>query len=184
MVEQEVSHFGSDLWIADIKNLCFSYLKNLQKRPGGRFLKFNDCLGTKEEPGPLVQEYHSTVNKFKVEIFGNNASNSQIDYHKIAALYIRAFLIHHPFCIDVPDESKYFEVCLYVKLANEYFSIPFLTAMLRAWNHDYTKLLRMTPIYKDNFIKLLYRFKKNPALFDFVSLSNIIYLIEQHYFLP
>ncbi|MDR2630045.1 MAG: hypothetical protein LBC60_03890 [Spirochaetaceae bacterium] len=181
---EDVSLFGSDSWIADINELCFDYLKNLQKRPGGRFLRFRDeLLGTKAKPGPIIQEYHSSVTKAKMEIYGKNARDAHIDYHKIAALYIRSFLIHCPFISDIPNETKYYEVCLYVKLANEYFSIPFLAAVFKAWNHDCERALRMEPIYKDNFIKLLYRFKKDPDKLDYASLANMIYLIEQRYFL-
>jgi hypothetical protein len=125
MMEEDVSLFGSDSWIADINELCFNYLQNLQKRPEGRFLRFrDDLLGTEAKPGPIIEEYHGSVNKVKREIYGEKAKDSHIDYHKIAALYIRSFLIHWPFILDVPDETKYYEVCLYVKLANEYFSIP------------------------------------------------------------
>ena len=35
------------------------------------------------------------------------------------------------FYFDVPDETKYFDVCLYTKLANEYFVIAFLESIFR-----------------------------------------------------
>jgi hypothetical protein len=174
--------FGSDKWIPDVVDMCLDFLKAMQTRPGGRFLKFNDEFGTPEKPGRIVEEYHKTAARFKVEVFGDNAVNAYIDYHKIAALYIRAILIHRPFFLDVPDETKYFEVCLYVKNANEYFLISYLEAIFRSWNNDFNGMLSIPSPYLDNFIKLLYHFKKNPEILDCASLSNIIYLIEQKYF--
>jgi hypothetical protein len=179
----EASKLGSDSWLPALNNLCFDYLRNLQKRPGGRFLKFQDeLLGTIDNPGPIVTEYHRSAIEFKVEVFDKNASISHIDHHKIAALYIRSFLIYRPFINDVPDVTKYFEVSIYAKLANEYFSLPFLETIFRAWNNNYSDKLRITNPYKDNFIKLLYRYHSAPQNLDFAALSNIIYLIEKQYF--
>ena len=174
--------FGSDTWIVGLKILCFNFLKNLQKRPGGAFLKFRDDLGTVEKPGRIVKEYHRTVTLLKKNIFGKDADHSLVDYHKIAALYIRSFLKFKPFFLDIPKETKTPDLCLYTKLPNEYFAIPFLDAVFRAGNEDYNRQLRMDPAYRDDFIKLLYHYKKDISLFDPVSFSNIIFLIEQQYF--
>ena len=174
--------FGSDEWIPDLKILCLNYLENLQKRPGGRFLKFSDEIGTIEEHGRIIEEYHRTAAISKTEIYGGNAITARIDHHKIGALYIRAFLKYKPFYFDVPDKTRYFETCLYTKLANEYFSIPFLAVLFKSWNNDFDGTLEMDTIYKDNFIKLLYRYKKDINLLDPMALSNVIYLIEQRYF--
>jgi len=86
------------------------------------------------------------------------------------------------FYFDVPDETKYFDVCLYTKLANEYFVIAFLESIFRGWNNDFEGMLVLDPIYKDNFIKELYRYKKDIELFDPVPFSNTLFLIEQLYF--
>jgi hypothetical protein len=177
-----VSGFGSDTWLPALNELCFEYLKNLAKRPGSRFVKFRDeLLGTAEKPGPIVQEYHDSAIKFKVETFDKNAPTSHIDHHKIAALYIRAFLIHKPFFNDPP--AKYPDVSLYALLPNEYFSILFLETIFRAWSKDFTGELRMPKPYYDNFIKLLHHFLLVPSSLDVVSFSNIIYLIENQYFI-
>jgi len=175
-------NFKSDKWIPEIKTLCMDFLAKIKEYPGGRFLCFNDALGTKENPGSIVKEYHETAQKFKVEIYGENADLALINYHKIAALYIRSFLKYRLFYFDVPDETKYFDVCLYTKLANEYFVIAFLESIFRGWNNDFDGLLVLDPVYKDNFIKELYRYKKDIELFDPVSFSNTLFLIEQLYF--
>jgi len=182
-VSDTASNFGSDRWIPDLKILCLNFLKNLQKRPGGRFLKFSDEIGTIEEPGRIIKEYHRTVIELKSEIYGGNAENAHMDHHKIAALYIRSFLKYKPFYFDVPDVTKYFESCLYTQLANEYFSIPFMAALFKSWNNDFEGTLQIDTIYKDNFIKLLYRYKKNINLLDPMALSDLICLIEQQYFI-
>jgi hypothetical protein len=178
----DVSRFGSDKWLPDLNELCFDYLRNLEKRPGSKFVKFKDTLlGTAQNPGPIVQEYHDSATKFKVETYGAYVLDSHIDYHKIAALYIRAFLIHKPFVNDPP--ANYSDVSLLAKLPNECFSIPFLNVMFKAWNNDFNGKLRMTDPYRINFIKLLHHFLLSPETLDFVSLSNTIYLIEQQYFI-
>jgi hypothetical protein len=175
--------FNSDIWIPEIKSLCFEFCKYLQQnRPGGRFIKFRDNLGTTEKPGKIVREYHKTVKILKDKIFTKNADQSHIDYHKIASLYIRSFLKYKPFYLDIPKETNNVELCLQTKLANEYFAIPFLEAVFRAWNDDFERLLRLDENYRDNLIKLLYYYKNNITKFDPVSFSNTIYLIEQHYF--
>ena len=174
--------FGSDTWISEIKNLCFDFLKNLQKRPGGRFLRFRDDLGTPEKPGRIVKEYHKTAKILKNKIFTKNAGQSYIDYHKIASLYIRSFLKYKPFYLDTPKETKDIELCLQTMLPNEYFAIPFLETIFRAWNDNFEGLLRLDQNYKDNFIKLLYHYRININRLDPVSFSNTIYLIERQFF--
>lgn len=174
--------FGSDVWIPDIKNLCFDFLEYLRKSPGGSFLCFRDYLGTAEKPGKIVVEYHKTAKLLKNDIFGKDSNQSYIDYHKIASLYIRSFLKYKPFYLDIPKETKIIELCLQVKLANEYFSIPFLETIFRAWNNDFKGMLRLDQIYRDNFIKLLYHYKNNIRSLDPLAFSNTIYLIERQYF--
>ena len=174
--------FGSDTWIPEIKTLCFEFQKNLQKRPGGKFLQFRDELGTIEKPGRIVKEYHKTARILKSEIFNKNTGQSHIDYHKIASLYIRSFLKYKPFYLDIPKETKNIEQCLLTKLPNEYFAIPFLEAMFRAWNDDFEGQLRLDQNYRDNFIKLLYYYKNNINRLDPISFSNTLFLIERQYF--
>jgi hypothetical protein len=173
---------NSDIWIPDIKNLCMEFCKNLQKHPGGRFLEFRDDLGTAEKPGKIVKEYHKTVRILKNRIFTKGATQSHIDYHKIASLYIRSFLKYKPFYLNIPKETKNAELCLQVMLANEYFAIPFLEVIFRAWNDDFEGLLRIDENYRDNFIKLLNYYKNDVDKLDPVSFSNTIYLIEKQYF--
>lgn len=179
---EKMSYFGSDEWIPHLSNLGFDVLKNLQKHPGGRFLRFRDTLiGTKDNHGEIVKEYHASVDLLKKEIFGANAINSNLDHHKIAALYIRSFLIHQPFILDIPADTNNKERCLYTVLANEYFSFIYLATVFKAWNEKFDWVLDMENGYKFDFIKLLYRYKKYAKL-DPYALSNIIYLIEKLFF--
>jgi len=183
-VPEDHTKFSSDKWIPDIRTLCLNFLTKMQQFPGGHSLCFKDGLGTIETPGEIVREYHATAIKFKAEMYGDNADYSLINYHKIAALYIRAFLKCRPFYFDNPDETKNFRPCIYTKLANEFFSIPFLEAIFKGWNDDFDGLLSLDPMYKFNFIKQLYRYKNNIDLLDPVALSEIIHFIEQQYFYP
>lgn len=183
MAEDRVSKFGSDTWIPKLNDLCFAFLKNIQKRPGGQFVRFrSDLLGTKEKPGKIIVEYHKSVEKFKRDIYGTNAANSNIDHHKIAALYIRSFLIHKPFVLDIPADTKNPELCLYAKLPNEYFSLPYLAAIYKTANENFDGTLQMPLVYMNNFIKLLSHYKNNIEKLEITALSNIFYLIEQLYF--
>jgi len=174
----------TDEWIPGIKSLFLGFLNDLQTRPGGQYLRFNDGLGTIEKPGVIVKEYHDTVSLIKENIFGENDNDELIDYHKIAALYIRSFLIHKPFYLDVPEEErKTIDTCLYTEFPNEYFVIVFLETMFKAWKNDFDGVLEMDPNYQDDFIKLLYHYKEYIKRLDPLSFSNIIFLIEQKYFL-
>ena len=154
----------------------------MRKFKGGQFLNFNDGLGTEDNPGKIVLEYHESAVKFKVETYGNIASLSHINYHKIAAFYIRSFLKYRLFSLEIPKEPKNIEVSLYAKLANEYFVIDFLEAIFMAWNNDFNGVLSLDPVYKDTFIKHLYRYSKDIALLDPITFSDIISFIEQKYF--
>jgi len=172
----------SDIWIPEIKKLCKAFLKNIKNYPGGKYLCFRDDLGSKENPGIIVKEYHNSVAKLKKEIFSANNANERIDYHKITALYIRSFLKFQPFYLDKPERKEDIEMCLYTKCPNEYFVLLFLEAMFKAWNNDVNGFLIMDPSYQADFIKLLYHYKKNISKLDPVSFSNTVYLIEQQYF--
>jgi len=180
---EEVSKFISDEWLPALRNLCLNFLKILHNRPGGQFLCFREeLIGTKENPGKIDEEYRRSAEKLKIEIFGNNAPHEHLDYHKIAALYIRSFLKYRPFYFDVPDETKFFESCLNTKLANEYFAIVYLTVIFKSWNNDFSGTLMIDAGYKFDFIKLLYSYKNYIDKLDPLSLANIIYMIEKRYF--
>ena len=182
-MDEVIAEFGSDKWIPKLHELCLDVLKNLQDRPGGRFLRLRDeFVGTIENPGIIVKEYHSSAAKLKQQIFRDYASNSLLDHHKIAALYIRSFLKHQLFVLDIPAETKNKDRCLNTMLSNEYFSIAYLAAIFKAWNKKFDYTLQMEPRYKFDLIKLFYRYRKNIDLLDPLALSNIICLIEKHYF--
>jgi len=182
-VTENELYYGSDEWIPHLNNLCFDVLKNFQKRNGGQFLSFRDKLiGTKENPGKIVEEYHASADSLKEGLFGDNAPNSHLDHHKISALYIRSFLIHQPFLLETPTEADKKKICLNTALANEYFSIAYLAAIFKGWNEKYDWVLAMEARYKFDFIKLLYSYKKDIKKLDPFALSNIICLIEKHYF--
>ncbi len=184
-----MSRFNSDKWIPDLRNLCLgfsSYMTNNQY-PGSEHLKFSDEIGDFENPGKIIQEYHASANEFKTFNFGDNDNLSYIDHHKIAAIYIRAFLMYSPFYIDIPAESKKANPCKYVYFANEYFIIALLSSMFKAWDKHAdgeicNKNLLMPVHYRESFIKLMYHYKGDISKIDLPSFANLIYLIEQHYF--
>jgi hypothetical protein len=173
----------SDAWIPAIKNLCLDFLKFLQKRPGGQYLKFRDDIGTAEKPGRIIKEYHNSHKIFKKMIFGRQADKSLLNHHKIAALYIRAFLVCQPFYLEIPEGIKP-EQCLLTILPNEFFILPFLDAVFRAWRMEFDGALRLDPVYREDFIKLLYSYKKDINKLDVMSFSYTISIIEKHYFIP
>ena len=173
---------GSDAWIPGIRGLCNDFLCFLKTRPGGQYIKFRDELGTIEKPGKMSKEYHKTVHPIKKEIFGDSKSKELIDYHKIAALYIRSFLKHKPFYLDIPKKSKDIEVCLYTEFPNEYFVIAFLEAIFQSWNEDFEGVLAMDQNYQDDLIKLLFHYKEDINRLDPLSFSNTVYLIEHKFF--
>jgi len=171
--------FSTETWINPLKDLCLTFLSYLQKLPGGRYICFNEeLIGTDEKPGRIIKEYHRTAIIFKKENF-----TEYLDHHKIAALYIRSFLKFCPFYLDVPENMKIPELCLYTSLSNEYFAIILLDTMFKAFSGNINKKLIIEERYKSNFIKILYHYKKDINRLDPLALANIIYLIEQNYFI-
>jgi hypothetical protein len=171
--------FYSDTWINPLTDLCLSFLEFLQKKPGGQYICFKETLiGTEEEPGEIIKEYHRTAILLKKELFVK-----YLDHHKIAALYIRSFLKYCPFYIGVPDNIKNQELYLYTSLSNEYFSILLLDTIFKAFNGSLNKTLIIDERYKLNFVKLLYHYKRDIDKLDLLTFSNIINLIEQLYFM-
>jgi len=177
-----ISKFGSDKWIPDLRTLCLKVSEYIQKKPGGKFLKFSDEIGDIDHPGRIVKEYHRTAKILKLDIFGDNVEQSYIDHHKIAALYIRAFLKFRPFYLDIPTATKNPEISMYAKSANEYFIIPYLEAVFKGWNSNFDGVLRIDPVYQDNFIMQLHQYKNNINKLDPTSFSTILFFIEKNYF--
>jgi len=183
MANSNVSNFGTDTWIPKLSELCFNYQRNLQLRPGGSFLHFKDeLLGTKEKPGVIVEDYHRSVEIFKREVYDIYAADSHIDHHKIAALYIRSFLIHQPFVNIIPEETKNPQLNMYAMSPNEYFAVPFLTTVFKTATEKWNYILDIPTEYKNNLIKLLYYYRNNINKYEPAALSNMFYLIEQLYF--
>jgi TolA-binding protein len=171
--------FSSYKWITPLRNLCYRFLENLQKRPSGQFLHFREeLLGTNEEPGRLIFEYYKAVQEFK------KTFNIQfINLHKIASFYISLFLKYELFYFDSHNSNKY-EHCLLTEFPNEYFSLVFLSMIFEVSNDKDDKKQVMTGSDELDFIKLLYRNKKNIDKFDPLTFSYIISLIEKLYFKP
>jgi hypothetical protein len=174
----------SDAWIPSVINMCFAFLKVISKHPGGQYLVFRDrLLGTVERPGKITNEYHKTASLLKEAIYRDKADTEKIDHHKIAALYIRAFLKYKPFSLEIPNETKFYKTCKYTELANEYFLIDYLEAVFQAANEDFNGILQMNDNYKEDFIKLLYKYRNDLSSLDPLSLANMICLIEEKYFI-
>jgi hypothetical protein len=176
-----ISGFGSDAWLSDVKELCFNFYKYIKQYPGGDYLYFKDEIGDKNKPGKIVKEYHKSANKLKLEIFGDNAKDKLIDYHKIGSLYIRSFLKVMPFYIKIPKIIKEPQISMYIKSANEFFVIAYLEALFKAWNFIDGEL-RMTNAYRESFIMQLYQYSKDITKLDPTSFSGKIYLIEKLFF--
>jgi len=184
-VQNVVSEFPSDIWIPHIVKICGEFLSLVSKNcPGGCYLRFRDEIGTIEKPGKIVKEYHRTASLLKVEIFGEYALQQYIDHHKIIALYIRSFLKYQPFFLKLPDPTKYYKTCKYTQLPNEYFLIDYIETIFKAANNDIHGELLMDPAYEEDFIKLLYGYKKDITKLDPISLAHNIHHIEQQYFCP
>jgi hypothetical protein len=176
--------YPSDVWLPDLKELCFNFLTRFSKYRGGRYLAFRDgYIGTADKPGRIVKEYHKSVDKLKDKIFTSHADGERINYHKIAALYILSFMKYEPFCLDFPDEAKKPERNWRVQLANEYFSIPFLEAVFKAGNKTIAKELQMDDKHQKELVKMLYEHKRKITIIEPLSFAFIIEQIEQNYFL-
>jgi hypothetical protein len=167
----------------DMKVLGLAVHSELKKYPGGKFIVFSDEFGTAEKPGRIVKEYHKQAIKFKSEIFGKDANKHYINYHKIAALYIRSFLKYPPLYLEISKAIKNPELCLLTKLPNEYYVVPFLQSVFKAGTEDFDGVLDLDPKYRDNFIKLLYGYRNGTVSLDPASLANIISLIEDRFFI-
>ena len=168
--------YPSDVWLPDLNALCLDFQKRFSEYPGDRFLAFRDkYVGTADKPGRIVKEYHKSVDKLKDKIFTSRADKEYIDYHKIASLYILSFLKHKPFCLDIPDETKKPRISWRIKLANEYFSIPFLEAVFKAGHNTINRELQMANNYESEFIKMLYEHKQKITILEPLSFAHIIY---------
>jgi len=177
----------SDVWMPDIAGLGFAFLEYLKKLPGGGHLCFkDDLIGYAEKKGLLVEEYNRAIGKLKIEIFGSNAGQYCADHHKIAALYIQAFLMHKPFRSGKSEGEETGLPSLATKLPNEHFSIVLLATILKAFNEKkgIEGHLVMDNGYRGCFIKLLYHYRTGAGKIDPLSLANIIFLIEKQYFVP
>lgn len=176
----------SDAWIPDITRLGFDFLDYLKKLPGGEHLYFKDDLVRyAKKKGLLVEEYNRAIGKLKAEIFGSNANQYCADHHKIAALYIQAFLTHKPFRQSNIGETETCLPSLATKLPNEHFSIVLLAAILKAFNSKkgIEGQLEMSKEYRGCFTKLLYHYRTGMGRLDPLSLANIIFLVEKRYFI-
>jgi hypothetical protein len=136
-----------------------------------------------EKPGKIIEEYYRSAKRLKEELFSSNAINASISHHKIIALCIRSFLKYKPFYLDSPSNKKDYECCLLTKLPNEYFSLVYISAIFSAFNNDFDGTLVMVERDRFDFIKLLYRYEKDIDSLDPLTLSYIINLIEQTFFL-
>jgi hypothetical protein len=177
--------YPSDVWLPDLIVLCQDFQRRFSEFPGGRFLVFHDkYIGTVDKPGKIVKGYHKSVDKLKEKMFSPLANTHNIDYHKIAALYILSFLECKPFRLDIPKETKKPGISWYVMLANEYFSISFLEAVFKAGNNNFKRKLQIAECYKKDYIKMLFEHKQNITKLEPLTFAHVIYHIEQRYFLP
>jgi hypothetical protein len=182
-----MARYESDKWIRPIMSYCMSFLSKMQSHPGGEFLRFRDGMGTEKHPGIIVQEYQDSALILNscghiVEIYDKNTNQPYINKYLFVALYIRAFLIHQPFYLDAPDNSRFFTPSKYTSYPNEYFIIGFLEAFFREWNNDHSGLLILDDKYRERFIDKLSKYKMDIILFNPLSFSGEINFIEHSYF--
>jgi len=168
--------FHSEVWWEDIKDLA------------GRFAKFVNKQNEEEKP-PIVLKiqqkefdrvkpvYFGNLQMFKRRAFGKDADEHLIDKHKIIALYIKSFLEVSPFYIEGPKKQK---ITAVQSLPNEYFSFELMNFILTAWNKS-EKGIYMDENEKNWFIILLNHFRMNIIALDVLSLSQIIYYIDDKY---
>jgi len=102
--------------------------------------------------------------------------------HKVAALYIKAFLEVSPFYSfnrKRVSQNELTEVQLY---PNEYFAMELMNLILISWNKSKTAIC-MKKNEKDWFIGLLNHFRLDLEELDVLSLASTIYYIEDKYIL-
>jgi hypothetical protein len=166
--------FSSSHWFPDYKVLAQNFLTFLEQM-GAKYLRLDS--GRLEN---VVPHYFANMLDFKQRVYGAEAINNTIDHHKILALYTKSFLVNTPFIYPVGIKSGLLRIEL---LANEFFCVTFIATVFRAWidGGDH-KVLNIPENDLSWLIKLFYQYHKSPETLDILSLSRIIYDLEQRFF--
>ena len=114
---------------------------------------------------------------FKNKVYGKKASENKIDRHKIIALYIKSFLEVSPFYVE---NHKNQTRTIIQNYPNEYFSMELMFLILMAWNKKECEI-HMDEKERKWLIILLNHYKQEINSLDVLSLSQIIYYIEDKY---
>ena len=163
-------------WIPLVIDLCFDFLKRLEKCPGCKYLRFEeDRIGTIENPGIIINEFNKDIFNYSHEIIVRNIEQ----YHLVAAFYIRSILKYKLFSLNIQEETKQPQTCLYTEYPNEFFIIPFLEFIFKAYK-DKDAVLNMDRNSKAELISELLSYNGNN--FPAHTFSTTIRQIEKDYF--
>jgi len=168
--------FNSEVWWPHIEQLADSFVDYINKEQTKKNSKMKICK-LKKWDEVVKNTYYKNLLPFKKGIYGKNVSENRIDRHKIIALYIKSFLEVSPFYVENLDNRNSTETLI---CPNEHFSLQFMYLILMAWNKKKCKI-RMQDNEKKWFIILLNHFRLNINKLDVLSLSQIIYYIEDKY---
>jgi len=169
--------FNSEHWWPHITKLADSFVNfiNQHKNDNAAALKMNDLEQVKEV-------YYRNLVAFKRRFYGKKEVEKPpyLDVHKVAALYIKAFLEVSPFYSlnrKQVSQTDLTEAQLY---PNEYFAMELMKLILISWNESKTAIC-MKKNEKDWFIGLLNHFRLDVEELDVLSLASTIYYIEDKY---
>ncbi|MCL2293390.1 MAG: hypothetical protein FWC36_00760 [Spirochaetes bacterium] len=173
----DVYKCSAKIWWKDIERLANLFLDFVNKQPKDK----TNTLVLKLQGLNLVKEaYYSNLQAFKKKAYGKNADENRIDNHKIIALYIKSFLEVSPFYLEGSSNEPRTEI---QSCPNEYFSFELMNLILTAWN-ELKEPICLKKEEKKWFIILLNHFRLNTInvnMLDVLSLSQIIYYIEDKY---
>jgi len=165
--------FDSELWWTDIARLSETFLDYINRQGNdGPIVKLNP-----KELAKAKEVYFKNLMAFKNKVYGKKAAINKIDRHKIIALYIKSFLEVSPFHIENRSNQVKSIIQSY---PNEYFSMELMFLILMAWNNKKCEI-EIDEKEKKWFIILLNHFKLEINTLDVLSLSQIIYYIEDKY---
>jgi hypothetical protein len=166
--------FDSEHWWPDIAGFAGLFLEYLNNKQAG------DGPMVKLKPKGLekVKEaYFRNLKAFKAKVYGKKASRHKIDRHKVIALYIKSFLEVLPFYVENRSNKT---GTMVQNCPNEYFSMQLMFLILKAWN-DKKSAICLAENEKKWFIILLNHYRLEINTLDVLSLSQIIYYIEDKY---
>jgi hypothetical protein len=169
-------------WWPSITKLAEEFIKFVNEQTNGNVeLKEKDFEQVKDA-------YQKELRAFERKFYGkrkkdnedNEDNKHNLDAHKIAALHIKAFLDVSPFYTlnsKHVNQEEFMDVQLY---PNEIFAMHLMNLILISWSGLEIKICMEDKEMKW-FIGLLNHFRLDIDKLDILSLSSIIYYIEDKY---